>query len=98
MGPHPVILLSSFQARKYLAKLGKTLTVLCSTSRVWLAALIVSKRLRSTMCWPDRAYGVRAMKTIVSALVALSVLAGIVGSTNALDTKTFWEQQERQSY
>jgi len=38
------------------------------------------------------------MKTIVSALVALSVLAGIAGSTNALDTKTFWEQQERQSY
>ena len=45
------------------------------------------------------ASGVRAMKTIVSALVALSVLAGIAGSANAaLDTKTFWEQQERQSY
>jgi len=39
------------------------------------------------------------MKTIVSVLVALSVLAGIAGSANAvLDTKTFWEQQERQSY
>ena len=38
------------------------------------------------------------MKTIVSILVALSVLAGIAGSANALDTKTFWEQQERQSY
>jgi hypothetical protein len=38
------------------------------------------------------------MKTIVSALFALSVLAGIAGSANALDTKTFWEQQERQSY
>jgi hypothetical protein len=37
------------------------------------------------------------MKTILSVLVALSVLAG--GSANAaLDTKTFWEQQERQSY
>jgi hypothetical protein len=44
------------------------------------------------------ANGVRAMKTIVSVLVALSVLAGIAGSANALDTKTFWEQQERQSY
>jgi hypothetical protein len=38
------------------------------------------------------------MKTIVSALIALSVLAGIAGSANALDTKTFFEQQERQSY
>jgi hypothetical protein len=46
------------------------------------------------------------MKTIVSALVALSVLAGIVGSANALDAKFFaldtkfffWEQQDRQSY
>jgi hypothetical protein len=38
------------------------------------------------------------MKMIVSALVALSVLAGIAGFANALDTKTFWEQQERQSY
>jgi hypothetical protein len=44
------------------------------------------------------ASGVRAMKTIVSALVALSVLAGIAGSANALDTKFFWEQQDRQSY
>jgi hypothetical protein len=46
------------------------------------------------------------MKTIVSALAALSVLAGIVGSANALDAKFFaldtkfffWEQQDRQSY
>jgi hypothetical protein len=38
------------------------------------------------------------MKTIVSILVALSVLAGISASANALDTKTFWEQQERQSF
>jgi hypothetical protein len=45
-----------------------------------------------------------AMKTILSALVALSVLAGIAGSANALDTKFFaldtkffWEQQDRQS-
>jgi hypothetical protein len=38
------------------------------------------------------------MKTIFSVLVALSVLVGIAGSANALDTKIFWEQQERQSY
>jgi hypothetical protein len=38
------------------------------------------------------------MKTIASVLVALSVLAGLAGAANALDTKTFWEQQERQSY
>ena len=44
------------------------------------------------------------MKTMLSALVALSVLAGIAGSANAFDskffalgTKSFWEQ-ERQSY
>jgi hypothetical protein len=42
--------------------------------------------------------GVRAMKTIVSVLVALSVLAGIAGSASALDPKTFYEQQDRQSY
>ena len=39
-----------------------------------------------------------AMKTIVFALFALSVLAGIAGPASALDTKTFWDQQERQSY
>src|SRR5215510_15104546 len=37
------------------------------------------------MCCPDRAFGVRAMKTIVSALVALSGLAGIAGSASALE-------------
>jgi hypothetical protein len=44
------------------------------------------------------ATGVRAMKTILSVLIALSVLAGIAGSANALDTKSFFEQQDRQSY
>ena len=38
------------------------------------------------------------MKTIVSALLVLSVLASIAAPASALDTKTFWEQQERQSY
>ena len=35
------------------------------------------------------------MKTIVSALMALSVLAGIAGSAAAWDAKTFYEQQDR---
>ena len=38
------------------------------------------------------------MKTLVSALIALSVLAGIAAPANALDTKTFWDQQERQTH
>lgn len=39
-----------------------------------------------------------AMKTIMSVLIALSVLAGIAAPASALDAKTFWDQQERQSY
>jgi hypothetical protein len=39
-----------------------------------------------------------AMKTILSALVALSVMAGIAGSANALDAKTFYEQVDRTHY
>jgi len=35
------------------------------------------------------------MKTILSTLVALSVIAGIAGTGNALDAKTFWEQIDR---
>jgi hypothetical protein len=38
------------------------------------------------------------MKTIISALIALSVLAGIAAPASALDPKTFYEQQDRQSY
>jgi len=38
------------------------------------------------------------MKTIISALTALSVLAGIAAPASALDPKTFYEQQDRQSY
>jgi hypothetical protein len=38
------------------------------------------------------------MKTIISALIALSVLAGIAVPASALDPKTFYEQQDRQSY
>jgi hypothetical protein len=36
------------------------------------------------------------MKTIVSALIALSVLAGVAAApAAALDTKRFWELQDR---
>jgi len=35
------------------------------------------------------------MKLIMSALVALSVIAGVAGSANAFDTKTFFEQVDR---
>jgi hypothetical protein len=38
------------------------------------------------------------MKTIASVLIALSVLVDIAAPASALDTKTFWEQQVRQSY
>jgi hypothetical protein len=35
------------------------------------------------------------MKMILSALVALSVVTGIAGPTNALDAKIFFEQVDR---
>ena len=35
------------------------------------------------------------MKTILSALVALSVIAAVVGSASAFDAKTFFEQVDR---
>jgi hypothetical protein len=35
------------------------------------------------------------MKTILSTLVLLAVLAGIVGPAAAVDAKTFYEQQDR---
>jgi hypothetical protein len=38
------------------------------------------------------------MKTILSALVALSVIAGIAGSASALDAKTFYEKVDRNHY
>jgi hypothetical protein len=38
------------------------------------------------------------MKTLVSALVALSVLAGIAGPVAAADAKTFYEQLDRSHY
>jgi len=38
------------------------------------------------------------MKTIAATLIALSVLAGIAAPANALDVKTVWDQQDRQSH
>jgi hypothetical protein len=35
------------------------------------------------------------MKTILSTLVALSVIAGVAGTASALDAKTFFEQIDR---
>jgi hypothetical protein len=39
------------------------------------------------------------MKTIVSAIVALSVIAGVASApASALDAKSFYEQQDRNHY
>jgi hypothetical protein len=35
--------------------------------------------------------GETAMKTLVSALIALSLLAGVVSSASALDAEKFWK-------
>jgi hypothetical protein len=37
------------------------------------------------------------MKTFVSALIALSVLAGIAAPASALDAKQFYEHQDREA-
>ena len=39
-----------------------------------------------------------AMKTIVSALIALSVFAGVAAPASALDAKSFYEQMDRASH
>jgi hypothetical protein len=38
------------------------------------------------------------MKTIVSALIALSVFGLVAPPASAFDTKTFWDQKERTRY
>ena len=38
------------------------------------------------------------MKTIMSAIVALSVLTGVAASANAFDAKDFYQQQDRESH
>src|SRR5439155_11605031 len=37
------------------------------------------------------------MRTLVSALLALSVLTGVAASANAFDAKSFYQDQDRQS-
>jgi hypothetical protein len=39
-----------------------------------------------------------AMKTILSALIALSVIAGVVGTASAMDTKEFYERVDRNHF
>ena len=39
-----------------------------------------------------------AMKTIISALIALSLLGLVTPPASAFDTKTFWDQQDRSRY
>ncbi len=38
------------------------------------------------------------MKTILSALIALSLIAGVAGTASALDAKSFYEQVDRDHY
>jgi hypothetical protein len=38
------------------------------------------------------------MKTIMSALVAMSVLTSVAASAYAFDAKNFYEQQDRESH
>jgi len=46
----------------------------------------------------NRKTGEIAMQTILSALVALSLIAGVASSASALDAKTFYEQVDRNHY
>jgi hypothetical protein len=38
------------------------------------------------------------MKTIASALIALSLIAAIAAPASAFDSKKFWQQQDRSHY
>jgi acid phosphatase class B len=38
------------------------------------------------------------MKTIISSLIALSILAAVAAPASAFDAKTFYEQQGRQNH
>jgi hypothetical protein len=38
------------------------------------------------------------MKTLLSTLLALTVLTGVAASASAFDSKTFYEQQDRSRY
>ncbi len=45
-----------------------------------------------------KAKGETAMQTILSALVALLVIAGVAGAAHALDAKSFYEEVDRTHY
>ena len=38
------------------------------------------------------------MKTLLSAFLALTVLAGVAASASAFDSKTFYQEQDRSRY
>jgi type II secretory pathway component PulJ len=38
------------------------------------------------------------MKTLLSLMLALSVLAGVAASASAFDSKTFYQEQDRSHY
>jgi hypothetical protein len=38
------------------------------------------------------------MKTLVSALLALTILTGVAASASAFDSKTFYQEQDRSRY
>jgi len=48
--------------------------------------------------WPAPRHMEVAMKTILSALLLLSVLSGVASSASAIDAKSFFDQQDRTKY
>ena len=38
------------------------------------------------------------MNTLLSLIVAITLVAGVAASANALDAKSFYEQQDRQAH
>jgi hypothetical protein len=68
------------------------------TTAVLAAAGHPERRCKATMVLSASTQdGEVAMKIIVSTFVALSLLAGLAVSASALDARSFYEQQERQS-
>jgi len=60
----------------------------------------VSQRLKKKSSQRQKNLNARRtiMKTIISALVALSVLSGVAASAYAFDAKTFYQEQDREHY
>ena len=72
--------------------------VICNTARLCQCANCPLQAMTVDDGVARIASGVMAMKTLLSALIALSILAGVATSASALDNKTFWDQQDRQSH